>query len=208
MKWKRIKKTIAVLAACLCCTTLFTGVVYADTDGTELQISSPMKLELQLGSQWAGVEFQLKTDTGIYPGTIVVGEDGVLRTELGGSVNYTLSCINSTVTAPTHEEPAAPATAYPNETDPAPSDETAPNLDDELATEPDTSAKDDKPSEEPTPAIPETEENTVGGIPVKHIILFGAGMLLAVGSLIAISVVKKRKASINARYDDDEDDDY
>lgn len=76
---------LTFLAALMCCMLLSAGIVYADTDGTELQVSQPMTLELQLGPQWAGVEFQLKTDAGLYPGTIIVGEDGVLRTELGGS---------------------------------------------------------------------------------------------------------------------------
>ena len=69
---KKMKTGIGVMLALLCCILMCTGVVYAtgdDTDGTELQVAQPVILEVQLGPQWAGVEFQLKTDVGLYPGT-------------------------------------------------------------------------------------------------------------------------------------------
>ena len=64
----------------------------------------PQNLEIQLGQSWAGVEFQLKTDVGMYPGVITVGEDGVLKLEIGGSENYILSCLNSGTSIPVPEE--------------------------------------------------------------------------------------------------------
>ena len=79
---KKMKTGIGVMLALLCCILMCTGVVYAtgdDTDGTELQVAQPVILEVQLGPQWVGVEFQLKTDVGLYPGTIAVGQDGILR---------------------------------------------------------------------------------------------------------------------------------
>lgn len=102
---KKMKTGIGVMLALLCCILMCTGVVYAtgdDTDGTELQVAQPVILEVQLGPQWAGVEFQLKTDVGLYPGTIAVGQDGILRTELGNSGSYVLSCLtlNAAVPAP------------------------------------------------------------------------------------------------------------
>lgn len=69
------------------------------TDGAELQIAQPEQLEIQLGAEWVGVEFQLKTDAGLYPGTIPVGQDGVLRLEIGGSKSYVLTCMNSAAKA-------------------------------------------------------------------------------------------------------------
>ena len=78
------------------------------TDGTELQVAEPASLEIQLGAEWAGVEFELKTDAGMYPGDVVVGEDGVLRLEIGGSKSYILTCMNSSVAVPDPEQ--APAT--------------------------------------------------------------------------------------------------
>ena len=91
------------MLALLCCILMCTGVVYAtgdDTDGTELQVAQPVILEVQLGPQWAGVEFQLKTDVGLYPGTIAVGQDGILRTELGNSGSYVLSCLTLNAAVP------------------------------------------------------------------------------------------------------------
>lgn len=121
---KKMKTGIGVMLALLCCILMCTGVVYAtgdDTDGTELQVAQSVILEVQLGPQWAGVEFQLKTDAGLYPGTIAVGQ---------------------------------------------------------------------------------------GGIPVMHIILFGGGLLLAAGALVAMRFIRNRRPTERSPYDpDDEDDD-
>ena len=83
---------------CVICLLMCTRITYAtgdDTDGTELQVAQPVILQIQLGQQWAGTEFQLKTNAGLYPGTITVGQDGILRRELGSSGTYILSCVNS-----------------------------------------------------------------------------------------------------------------
>ena len=61
------------------------------TSGDELQVVQAQKLEIQLGTEWSGTKFKLKTDAGLYPDEIVVGEDGFLRLEIGGSSFYTLS---------------------------------------------------------------------------------------------------------------------
>lgn len=74
--------------------------MYADTDGMELQVAQPEQLEIQLGAEWAGVEFQMKTDAGLYPDTIPIGQDGVPRMEIGVNKSYILSCMNSSVKAP------------------------------------------------------------------------------------------------------------
>ena len=74
---------IVMLMSVLCPAAL------ADTDGTEPQLTQqPDQLILQLGTRWAGVEFELRTDA------------GVLTMDLGGSKTYTLSCLNSTVPIP------------------------------------------------------------------------------------------------------------
>ena len=86
---------------------------FADTDGTEPKIvQQPDQLVLQLGTRWAGVEFELRTDAGIFPAPVVVDENGVLTMDLGGSTTYTLSCINSTAPIP---DPG------PEQSDPPPS---------------------------------------------------------------------------------------
>lgn len=79
----KARTTILLVLLCLC---IFMGqTAYADTDGTELQILEPSYLEIQLGIDWAGTEFQLRTDMGLYPDTIQVDENGILHLEIGGS---------------------------------------------------------------------------------------------------------------------------
>ena len=169
---KKMKTGIGVMLALLCCILMCTGAVYAtgdDTDGTELQVAQPVILEVQLGPQWVGVEFQLKTDAGLYPGTIAVGQDGILRTELGNSGSYVLSCLTLNAAVPA-------------------------------------------PGDIPSPDVTQQEQDsgrpTVGGIPVMHIILFGGGLLLAAGALVAMRFIRNRRPSERSPYDpDDEDDD-
>lgn len=109
----RICITLCVAIAVLCPAAL------ADTDGTEPRIvQQPDQLVLQLGSRWAGVEFELRTDAGVFPVPVVVNESGVLTMDLGGSTTYTLSCIGSTVPIPdpvpvVTESPTPQATPAP-----------------------------------------------------------------------------------------------
>ena len=176
MKRKSITSILLVLSMlCLLC---FPVQVMAETKqgttGDELQLMEAEKLEIQLGTEWAGVEFQLKTDAGLYPGTVKVGQDGVLRMEIGGSKSYILTCMNSAVEVP--EPTQAPATT---ETDP----------------------------EENNSGTDSAEEGgaTVAGIPVLHIVLCAGGMVVAIGALIAMHVVKRRRES-EPVYDEDDDE--
>lgn len=176
MKHKSIKSILLVIA--MLCVLCFPVQVMAETqqgtNGDELQLMEAQKLEIQLGAEWAGVEFQLKTDAGSYPGTVKVGQDGVLRMEIGGSKSYILTCMNSAVEVP--EPTQAPATT---ETDPEESNSETDSAEDGSA--------------------------TVAGIPVLHIVLFAGGMVVAIGALIAMHVVKRRRESEPA-YDDDDDE--
>lgn len=176
MKHKTIKSILLVVA--MLCVLCFPVQVMAETQqgtkGDELQLMEAQKLEIQLGAEWAGVEFQLKTDAGLYPGTVKVGQDGVLRMEIGGSKSYILTCMNSAVEVP--EPTQAPATT---ETDPEESNSETDSAEDGSA--------------------------TVAGIPVLHIVLFTGGMVVAIGALIAMHVVKRRRESEPA-YDDDDDE--
>ena len=97
------KHWFVALAIC-CAPFLISTPVHADTDGTELQVSEPAQLDIQLGPSWKGVEFQLKTDVGLYPNTIIVDDNGVLHTELGGSNHYILTCLNSSTALPNPEQ--------------------------------------------------------------------------------------------------------
>ena len=176
MKHKSIKSILLVIA--MLCVLCFPVQVMAETqqgtNGDELQLMEAQKLEIQLGAEWAGVEFQLKTDAGLYPGTVKVGQDGVLRMEIGGSKSYILTCMNSAITVP--EPTQAPATT---ENDPEESNSETDSAEDGSA--------------------------TVAGIPVLHIVLFAGGMVVAIGALIAMHVVKRRRESEPA-YDDDDDE--
>ena len=176
MKRKSITSILLVLA--MLCILCFPVQVLAETQqgttGDELQLMEAEKLEIQLGTEWAGVEFQLKTDAGLYPGTVKVGQDGVLRMEIGGSKSYILTCMNSAVEVP--EVTQAPATT---ETD----------------------------SEQNNSETDSAEEGsaTVAGIPVLHIVLFAGGMVVAIGALIAMHVVKRRREN-EPVYDEDDDE--
>lgn len=170
--WQSLLFMVVTILALLMPQTVFaTG----GTDGTELQVAEPASLEIQLGADWAGVEFELKTDAGMYPGDVVVGDDGVLRLEIGGSKSYILTCMNSSVQVPDPEQ--APATEEASES-----------------------------SAEETENAP-AEENTVAGIPTMHLILCGGGMAIAIGALVGLYVVKRRKQSNPQYQDDDEEDD-
>ena len=102
--------TVVCLSMCLC------TAAFADTDGTEPKVTQqPDQLVLQLGTRWAGVEFELRTDAGVFPAPIVVDETGVLTMDLGGSTTYTLSCINSTVPIPDPSVEQTPDTQQSSE---------------------------------------------------------------------------------------------
>lgn len=116
MKW-RYRFPLTFLLVMILSLVMGTAA-FADTDGTEPKITQkPDQLVLQLGTRWAGVEFELRTDAGIFPVPVVVDEYGVLTMDLGGSTTYTLSCINSTAPIPDPE---------PRQTDPLESVSPAP----------------------------------------------------------------------------------
>ena len=168
----KCKQWLAALL--ICCTPLLSSFpVHADTDGTEMQVSEPVQMEIQLGPSWAGVEFQLKTDAGIYPGVIAVDETGVLRTELGGSRKYILSCLDSPISAPITP----------------------------------TDAEDSQPVGPDTSTPEETSDNSEqDSVPASSILFFGIGMAVAVGSLIILQIIKKRKTEQEKYLDDDEEE--
>lgn len=191
---KNILKCMALVLAmvCILCFPVPASATSQGTDGTELEVIQPQKLEIQLGESWAGVEFELKTDAGMYPGVIVVGEDGILRLEIGGSENYILSCLNSTVEVPMPGETVLAEEV--NEPAADPSEEADPTEDNQ--------EEETVPSE----SLPEeTQEGTLGGIPVKHLVLFGGGLIVAIGTLVGINFYQKRSGkSNNSEEDDDE----
>ena len=173
MKLKIFKSLAVVLSlACILCFPVSASAASQGTEGTELDVVQPESLVIQLGESWAGVEFELKTDTGMYPAPVVVGEDGILRLEIGGSSSYILSCLNSDVTAP-----------VPDETQEA--DESIPTEETVSAT---TSAESTVPTESKGEIIISNEDNTTqdSEIPTAHIVLFVVGLIVAVGALVSI----------------------
>ena len=171
----KLTKGILLILSLLCILCVPVTPVYAaqqGTDGSELQVVKAEQLEIQLGTAWSGVEFQLKTDAGVYPGTVKVGTDGVLRLEIGGSSQYILTCMNSSTSIPEPEDTAdstdqtqAPATTEQNS---------------------------------------ESNEKAASAIPTLHIILFAGGMVIAIGTLIVMQVLKKKRE--NEAPDDEEDE--
>ena len=51
---------------------------------------------------------------------------------------------------------------------------------------------------------PESNEKAVSGIPTLHIILFAGGMVIAIGTLIVMQILKKKRE--NEAPDDEEDE--
>ena len=211
----RIGKSLAafVLAGALV-TTFGSGIsVSAEnqgTDGTEIQVMEAEQLEVQLGKEWAGKEFQLKTDAGLYPGTITVGEDGVLRTELGGSTRYILTCMLTENTDDT-EQALATGNDLSEDSADAPDQEggmesqSGENASGETGTEVQQTAPADVSTEA---AVKEGgTEKTVAGIPIKHLVFFSVGMVVAIGGLIAIHIVQKRRNELDDYDEEDYDED-
>ncbi len=108
MKTKIFSMVFAMLILCSSVITVFAA---QGTDGDELHVAEAQKLEIQLGTEWAGVEFTLRTDAGVYPDVIPVDENGVLSLEIGGSKTYILSCLQSSVATPELTLLQAPVTS-------------------------------------------------------------------------------------------------
>ena len=186
MKSKIFKSVALVLSLiCILCFPIGVSAAAQGTNGDEMQVATPEQLEIHLGQAWAGVTFELTTDYGKYPDPIPVGEDGVLRLEIGGSSSYVLSCLSS--------ETEAPA---PSENTPA-------------ATDPTTDGTVDKEDLEDiadaNPTEPSEDTSKVAGIPISHIVMFGGGLVIAVGALVGINLYQKRRESNRDDYDENDE---
>ena len=175
MKYKILKCIALILSMiCILCFPIGVSATPQGTDGTELHVMQPQNLEIHLGEHWSGSAFQLNTDAGAYPGVITVGEDGVLRLEIGGSENYILRYVSSGDTELSQQTDETGAAEEPS-VEPVPSESVG--------------EEDAVPTEIPSE---EAEEGTVAGIPVKHIALFGGGLILAIGALVVLQFCQKR----------------
>ena len=177
-------------------------VAYAAPGAEPTKSTIADKLILQLGPDWAGVEFELVTDVGKYPGTIVVDNTGVLTLELSDSSTFMLSCLNSKATPPTptlqelasDAEPEPTETPIYNATDMVQPSVPVPETDKDPNQAADPTAQ---PQQEPAASTAESEQ----GIPTLQLVLFIGGAVLCVGGLIVMRVLKKRR-----EYDDDDDE--
>ena len=195
--------------------------VFADTDGSEIIVVQPEKLKIQLGMNWIGAEFQLRTDQGIYPDHIPVGNDGVLRLEIGGSSSYILSCVSTGRTMPV-SEPEAYYTPAPLQSVPSsapvytpeyiasppesvvyPVSETAlpQDAEPEAGYSDEAAYDDDFYYEEPYDEYYEYEDILIASIPLKHALFFIIGLLTCISILVALQI-----ASVRISEDDDFDD--
>lgn len=195
---------------------------FADTDGSEIQVVSPSYLEVQLGPAFAGTEFQFRTDTGIYPGLIQVGGDGVLRLEIGGSSYYILSCVSTGMTTPGYipqPEITSPPMSTPYVPDyqsaaqVAPVTQTDPVVQIEPVTQvqstplPVQSASEEyapEPTsyEQPVEEIVYYEEGTFPAVPMDYLLILIAGLLVCIAVLICLKLASPKSS------DDDDFDDY
>lgn len=212
---KAAKKKLAALALAgtLVATLGNGGSVSAEnqgTDGTEMQMMEAEQLEIQLGKEWSGREFQLKTDSGLYPGTITVGEDGVLRTELGGSTHYILTCMLTGNPDAGGEASVAEGAVTKEQADALPTDgETESGSGEDASGETGTGMQQKEPADASIgPAVKEGDAGqTVSGIPIKHLVLFSVGMAAAVGGLMAIHIIQKRREDQEEYDEEDYDED-
>ncbi len=168
------------------------------TSGTELNVVQAQKVEIQLGTNWTGVEFEMKTDAGMYPDTIPVGEDGILRFEVGGSESYILTCLNSDVAVPSPEDQVEIVTDITDPTATTGEAETDPSQETAVPDSTGETAEMSDPAESTAP-IDVTED--AEPIPVVYIVITAVGILLAVGALVYFFMNKKND---QADYDDDD----
>ena len=111
------------------------------------------------------MEFELVTDVGKYPGTIVVDNTGVLALELSDSSTFTLSCLNSKVTPPKPELHES-------------------NVQAAESTEGPIYAATD---------LVQPADEFRQNIPTLQLVLFIGGAVLCIGGLIVIRIVKKHR---------------
>ena len=185
MKFKILKCAAVILAMiCILCFPIGVSASSQGTEGTELEVIQPQNLEIRLGQSWAGAQFELETDAGMYPGVIAADQDGVLRLEIGGSEHYLLSCVNASavtenVPAGAYAEPASESSvgSVPSETE---------------------SNAEDVPRD---PISEEVKEEPLPDMPPLHIILFGCGLIVAISILVGVHFCQKRRG------DSDEEND-
>jgi len=191
---------------CICTILLLPSPVFANTNGQELQVTDqPDKLIIQLGPAWAGVDFKLETDIGLYPQPILVSTEGILEMELGGSKTYTLSAFHSEEPVPEpliEIEAEVASESVPGQIESEPIEETNAIQSSDL---PETSLQETIPDHSTQIVEEETDKNLVKGIPNAHLFIFSGGTVVCVAGLIFMHILKRKTR--NRLEDDDYDED-
>lgn len=207
MKTKMIKAVslVAALACILCFPVKASATTQQGTDGTELEVVQAQQLEVQLGQAWSGVEFQLRTDAGKYPDPIPVGEDGVLRVEIGGSEKYMLTCLASRVEIPSPEDFESTEETATSETGTEATEEATDETGAVTEETQDAGEGTEDPTDMTEEIVPEADAEiaSIGGIPVAHVVVFIGGLLLAIAFLVYMHLHQKNRDN-NPEEDDDD----
>jgi len=175
-------------------------VVYADTDGKELKITTqPEKLILNLGADFAGAEFELKFDSGVFPVPVKANSSGVLTMELGGSKTYTLTRIKPVSAT----EPVKPIPEL-NPTNINQSGSDIPESNSEI-----TPSNENPITEAQDITVPTDNEivSPDNSVPLLPMIIFLSLLLLISIVLLVMRAIKKRNEYYDDEEYDDEDDD-
>lgn len=187
---KSRKRLCATVLMSVCLSLSLSITALADTDGTEPKITQqPDQLVLQLGARWAGVEFELRTDAGMFPVPLVVDSTGVLTMDLGGSKTYTLSCINSSVPIP----------------DPIP--EQSEGAEQLPSTTPDPNTQQQLPPAD-LQQQDQSAKETDSGIPLGALVIFLVGLAAGVGGLVALHLSKRRRQERYDEWEEEGEDEY
>ncbi len=132
----------------------------------------------------------------------------MLRTELGGSTRYILTCMltenpNDTEQALATGNDLLKDTADAPEQEGEMESQFGENASDETGDGVQQTASADASTGSAVKG--EGTEKTVAGIPIKHLVLFSVGMVAAVGGLIAIHILQKRREEQD-EYDEEDYD--
>lgn len=185
LKNRTCRRWAALLLAAVLSLALAPAALADTGDNTPKITQQPDQLVLQLGTRWAGVEFELRTDAGVFPAPVVVDESGVLRMDLGGSTTYTLSCIESSVPIP------GPAAGE------MPNNELVPPANDVPVQQP-TQPVDTEPAPAPAPSQQ--------SIPLAPLVVFLMGLAAVGGGMTAFVILKRRQQEDYDEWADDDEE--
>lgn len=193
MKHIKIRKLLAAILICLMGAASVSLTVSASTDGNPLQVTDePARLELNLGTAWAGTEFRLETDAGTFPVPVIVSENGVLQMELDDSKLFSLTVMETSPLKPESGISSPEHSVQPH----IPSDGNDVHSTEEEASEVGPVGASN---------VSEDAGKDEMAIPPLHIILFISGLVFCITILVIMAVMKRRRNAIDVEEDDDYD---